>query len=85
MPPCIICVTGKKKSGKTTLVTGLVEELRRRGHSVGTAKHDVHGFEMDREGTDSWKHKRAGSETVVISSPSRVGVVMDMPRGIASR
>jgi len=50
-----------------------------RGLKVGTIKHDVHGrFEMDKPGKDSWRHKHAGASTTVISSPNRIGVVMDV-------
>lgn len=46
----IICMVGASNSGKTTYLEKLIPELRRRGYQVGTLKHDVHGFEMDREG-----------------------------------
>ena len=36
---------------------------------------DVHGFEMDREGKDSWRHKQAGADTVVLSSPKRIAAI----------
>jgi molybdopterin-guanine dinucleotide biosynthesis adapter protein len=57
--PAVVCVIGKKKSGKTTTVVGLVTELTRRGHRVATAKHG-HGFRFDAEGTDSWRHRHEG-------------------------
>ncbi|NIR00890.1 MAG: molybdopterin-guanine dinucleotide biosynthesis protein B [Gemmatimonadales bacterium] len=75
-PVPIVSVVGRKNSGKTTLVEALVRELSRRGHRVGTIKHDAHGFEIDHEGKDSWRHKRAGAETVVIASASKVAMVM---------
>jgi molybdopterin-guanine dinucleotide biosynthesis protein B len=62
-------VTGWKNVGKTTLVARLVTELAGRGYVVSTVKHAHHSFEIDREGTDSWKHRRAGSrETLLVSS-----------------
>ena len=75
----IISVVGTSDSGKTTLVEKLVSRLVELGFRVGTVKHDVHGFEMDREGKDSWRHKRAGASTTVISSQWRVGMVKDVP------
>jgi molybdopterin-guanine dinucleotide biosynthesis protein B len=45
-------------------------------------KHDVHGFEVDREGKDSWRHKRAGAHTVVISSPNKVALIRDVERDL---
>lgn len=76
MPP-IVAIVGKSGSGKTTLMEKLIPELKRMGLRVGTIKHDVHGFEIDYPGKDSWRHKQAGSEITVISSPQRIGIVMD--------
>lgn len=77
MPP-VVSFVSKKDSGKTTLLEKLIPELIGRGHRVGTIKHDVHGFDIDREGKDSWRHKQAGALTVVISSPRKLAVVKDM-------
>ncbi len=74
----IVSIVGKSDSGKTTLIEKLVPELSRRGYRVATVKHDVHGFEVDREGKDSWRHKKAGAHTVVISSPMKVAVIRDV-------
>ena len=76
----IISIVGKSDSGKTTLIEKLVPELTRRGYRVATVKHDVHGFEVDQEGKDSWRHKRAGAHTVVISSPNKVALIRDVER-----
>lgn len=61
----LIMVKGFSKTGKTTTVTALIRELRRRGYSVGTVK-DIHyeGFRMDQEGTDTYKHAQAGAVRV---------------------
>ncbi len=74
----IVSIVGKSDSGKTTLIEKLVPELVRRGYRVATIKHDVHGFDVDREGKDSWRHKKAGAHTVVISSPTKVAVIRDV-------
>ncbi len=71
----VICIVGNKKSGKTTFIEKLLPELQALGISVGTIKHDAHSFEMDVEGKDSWRHRKAGSETVVVSSPKRVALI----------
>lgn len=75
--PMVICVVGFSGSGKTTATVGLVAEFTRRGLRVATIKHDVHGFEMDRPGKDSWRHKRAGAAAAIVTSPSKIGMVMD--------
>jgi molybdopterin-guanine dinucleotide biosynthesis protein B len=78
----IISIVGKSDSGKTTLIEKLVPELTRRGYRVATVKHDVHGFEVDREGKDSWRHKQAGAHTVVISSPNKVALIRDVEKDL---
>ncbi len=74
----IVSIVGKSNSGKTTLIEKLVPELVRRGYRVATVKHDVHGFDVDQEGKDSWRHKKAGAHTVVISSPSKLALIRDV-------
>ncbi len=76
--PPIVSVVGYSGSGKTTFIVKLVPELTRRGIRVGTIKHDVHGFQMDKPGKDSWRHKQAGAAMTVISSPVQIGVVRDV-------
>lgn len=63
-----LAVVGYSDSGKTTLIEGLVAELCRRGYRIGTVKHDAHSFEIDHEGKDSWRHRYAGAQVVVIAS-----------------
>lgn len=76
----IISIVGKSDSGKTTLLEGLIGELKRRGYRVGTIKHDAHSFEIDRPETDTWRHAQAGSDHVVISSPQRVASIRRVGR-----
>jgi molybdopterin-guanine dinucleotide biosynthesis adapter protein len=78
----IISIVGKSDSGKTTLIEKLVPELTRRGYRVATVKHDIHGFEVDREGKDSWRHKQAGAHTVVISSPEKIALIRDVEKDL---
>ena len=76
--PPSVSVVGYSGSGKTTFIVRLVPELTRRGIRVGTIKHDVHGFQMDKPGKDSWRHKQAGAVMTVISSPVQIGMVRDV-------
>jgi molybdopterin-guanine dinucleotide biosynthesis protein B len=73
--PSIIQVVGYKNSGKTHLICRLIRELRERGYRVGTAKHDGHEFEIDREGRDTWRHYDAGAEAVAITSSSKTALI----------
>jgi len=76
MPP-IVSIVGKSDSGKTTLLEKIVAEIRSRGYRAGSIKHDTHGFEIDHEGKDSWRHKKAGSAAVIISSPNKIALIKD--------
>ena len=76
--PPVISVVGFSGAGKTTVLEKLIPQLTRLGLKVGTIKHDVHGFEMDRPGKDSWRHRQAGAVTTVLSSPFQVGMVTDV-------
>jgi len=73
----IISIVGASNSGKTTFLERLIPELRRRGYRVGALKHDVHGFEMDREGKDTWRHRKAGAQTIAIASPMMLGSIRE--------
>ncbi|MEW6526238.1 MAG: molybdopterin-guanine dinucleotide biosynthesis protein B [Spirochaetota bacterium] len=77
MTNIVISIVGRSGTGKTTLLEKLVNELVKRGWRVGTIKHDVHGFTIDHEGKDSWRHKKAGAAITVISSPFSVAVMKD--------
>lgn len=71
----IVCIVGRSDSGKTTLIERLIPVFLARGFRVGTIKHDVHGFEIDHEGKDTWRHRQAGAEVVCISSPEKLAMV----------
>jgi molybdopterin-guanine dinucleotide biosynthesis protein B len=74
----IISVVGKSNAGKTTLLEKIIPELAKRGYRVGTIKHTVHELEIDQEGKDSWRHKKAGACLTVISSPVRLALIEDV-------
>jgi molybdopterin-guanine dinucleotide biosynthesis protein MobB len=68
-PLPVVSFIGKKKSGKTTVLLGVIKELRSRGYRVAAIKHDTHGFEIDIPDTDSYRFRELGTEVVGISSP----------------
>jgi len=57
------------------LIEKLVPELKRRGHRIGVIKHAHHGFTMDHKGKDSWRHKEAGADTVIVAAPDGLAVM----------
>jgi molybdopterin-guanine dinucleotide biosynthesis protein B len=54
MPP-VVSIVGKSKSGKTTFVEKLVQELKSRNYRVATIKHIPRGINFDEPGKDSWQ------------------------------
>lgn len=80
MPP-IISVVGKSSSGKTTLLQGVIAELKRRGVRVAVVKHSVHDFKLDSPGKDTWLLAQAGSELVAFNSPQSLVYFRKMEQG----
>ncbi|TAN62741.1 molybdopterin-guanine dinucleotide biosynthesis protein B [bacterium] len=76
----IVSITGLSGSGKTTLLEKVVTELTKRGYTVATLKHDAHGFDIDREGKDSWRHAKAGAVSVALSSPEKFVVIKNVKK-----
>jgi molybdopterin-guanine dinucleotide biosynthesis protein B len=74
----IVCFVGRSNSGKTTLIERLILELTGEGYRVATIKHAGHGFDLDTEGKDSWRHKRAGASQVVILSKGSLAMFTDV-------
>jgi molybdopterin-guanine dinucleotide biosynthesis protein B len=77
--PPIITVVGFSNAGKTTMIEKLLPELKGRGFKVGTIKHAHHGFAIDREGKDSWRHQQAGADITAIAGPEKTALVVNTP------
>ncbi|MHB8842459.1 MAG: molybdopterin-guanine dinucleotide biosynthesis protein B [Candidatus Aquicultor sp.] len=71
----VISVVGKSNAGKTTFLVGLIAELKKRGWRVAVIKHNVHDFEIDHPGKDTYRHAGAGADVVAIASPHKMAVV----------
>jgi len=67
----VIGIVGWSGSGKTTLLTRLIPLLRARGLTVSTVKHTHHGFDMDRPGKDTYRHREAGAHEVMVAAGTR--------------
>lgn len=75
----ILSFVGRSNSGKTTLIERVIPELVRAGYKVATVKHAGHGFDLDTEGKDSWRHKRAGASSVLVLSKGSMAMFADVP------
>ena len=76
--PPVISFVGRSNSGKTTFLEKLIPVLKELGVRVATIKHDVHDFEIDREGKDTYRHKKAGARITMIASPKKLALVEDL-------
>lgn len=75
----VLCFVGRSNSGKTTLIERVIPELVRAGYKLATVKHTGHGFDLDTEGKDSWRHKKAGASAVVVLSNGSLAMFADVP------
>ncbi|MBT6338451.1 MAG: molybdopterin-guanine dinucleotide biosynthesis protein B [Desulfobacula sp.] len=73
----IITIVGKSNSGKTTLLEKVIALLTDKGYKIGSVKHAHDGFEMDKEGKDSWRHRKAGAGATLVISKNKVAMVKD--------
>lgn len=80
MKPPVVSIVAKSGTGKTTLLEKLIAEVKRRGYKVGAVKHDAHGFDIDKEGKDSWRLTQAGADTMLITSPEKLALVKQYPQ-----
>jgi molybdopterin-guanine dinucleotide biosynthesis protein B len=74
----VIGFAGWSGAGKTTLIVKLIPELKRRGLSVSTIKHAHHNFDLDQPGKDSYEHRAAGAEEVLVASANRVALMREL-------
>lgn len=74
----VIGLVGWSGAGKTTLLRRLVPALTLRGLRVSTLKHAHHSFDIDRPGKDSWKHRQAGAEEVLVASATRWALMHEL-------
>ena len=74
----VIGFAGWSGAGKTTLIVRLIPELNRRGLKVSTIKHAHHNFDLDQPGKDSYEHRAAGAEEVLVASANRVALMREL-------
>jgi len=71
---------GYSGAGKTTLIENLIPRFVLEGLVVSLIKHAHHGFDIDRPGKDSYRHREAGCSEVLLTSDQR-WVLMHELRG----
>ena len=76
----VLSFVGRSGTGKTTVIERLIPQLKVRGIRVATIKHHLHNFDIDREGKDSYRHKKAGAKLAMVVSPGKIALVEDVDR-----
>ena len=71
-------IIGWKNSGKTGLMERLVDEISSRGFTISTIKHAHHTFDIDQKGKDSFRHRLAGAQEVLLSSQKRWALIHEL-------
>jgi molybdopterin-guanine dinucleotide biosynthesis adapter protein len=74
----VIGLAGWSGAGKTTLLTRVIPHLLGLGLRVSVIKHAHHGFDVDVPGKDSWAHRQAGAEEVLVSSGRRWALMHEL-------
>lgn len=74
----IFGVVGWKNAGKTGLMERLVAEFCNRGLRVATVKHAHHSFDVDHPGKDSFRHRAAGAQEVLLASRNRIAHMQEL-------
>ncbi|MFC4078300.1 molybdopterin-guanine dinucleotide biosynthesis protein B [Salinithrix halophila] len=72
-------IVGHANSGKTTLITALINHLTGWGYQIGTVKHHAKDLEMDVPGKDSWLHRQAGASPVTLITGNQAAVFYPTP------
>jgi len=76
----IVSIVGKSNTGKTTFIERMIPEFVYRGYRIAIIKHGAHGFDIDHEGKDTWRYRKAGAHTTLISSPRKVALIEDVEK-----
>jgi molybdopterin-guanine dinucleotide biosynthesis adapter protein len=74
----VIGLAGWSGAGKTTLLARVIPHLRQDGLRISVIKHAHHAFDVDVPGKDSWRHREAGAEEVLVSSANRWALMHEL-------
>lgn len=64
-------------TGKTTLLIKLITILRKKKYRIGMVKHAYHDFDIDKQGKDSYKLRKAGASKMLIGAKKRWALMVD--------
>ncbi len=68
-------IVGWSGSGKTNLACRIISHFTKKKIKVASIKHSHHTFQVDKEGKDSFKHAKAGSNEVIIYNEHKFAMI----------
>ena len=74
----IFGIVGWKNSGKTYFAKKIINTLSSLNLKVASIKHAHHDFDIDQPNTDSYIHREAGSQQIIISSSQRWAKISEL-------
>ncbi len=79
----VVTFVGSSGTGKTTYLARLIPELKGRGLRLAVLKHDVHHFEMDHPGKDTYRFTAAGADVVTIANREKFALLQRTDRELS--
>ena len=64
-------------TGKTTLLTQVIPQLKAKGLKVAVIKHAHHHFDLDRPGKDSYELRKSGADHTIICTTRRMAAITE--------
>lgn len=77
--PFVFQISGYQNTGKTTVVTKLIEQLKIAGLTVSVLKHHGHGGEPELPDKDSTRHLRAGAQSALVEGDGTIQLTATLP------
>lgn len=79
-PVPVLGIVAWSGTGKTTLLERLIPELKNNGIRVAAIKHSHHDFEIDKQGKDSDRLRKAGADQIILASKYRTAFIIEEDR-----
>lgn len=78
-----ISICGFKNTGKTTFISNVLRELKKKNAQITVLKHDGnHDFDIDQNGTDTDCYRKAGAQKVIIFNDKKSAEISSFDEAI---
>ncbi|MBK8535294.1 MAG: molybdopterin-guanine dinucleotide biosynthesis protein B [Candidatus Competibacteraceae bacterium] len=74
----VLGISGWSGCGKTTLIVALIPRLWVHGLTVSTLKHAHHDVDLDVPGKDTYRHREAGAQEVILATGQRWALLHEL-------